>query len=415
MTPMEKQYNEIKKEAPDSILFFRLGDFYEMFGDDAKEASEILEIALTCRNKNAENPLPMCGIPAKAYERYLAKLTRAGKSVAIAEQVSDPTGKGIVERKITKIVSPGTTFSEQILEAKKQNFIAAFAEDPRCNSEKPQNAHLFCSLAFVELTTGESFVQSFSNANDAFREAEKQMVAELLLTPENFAQYSSHLSYFSGKLSRHFLPENSEKFLKQFFSLKTLKPFGIEKNRSAIVASSLLFSFLEDTQKTGISHISGISFKDTSDFISLDPETIRNLELFASNDGNKKNGLFHHLDNTKTALGGRALQQAFLAPFKKKEAIESRLSKTEDLIQNEKFMENLSHHLSEISDIERILSRISTGQAIPRDFVLLKNSLHSIQKISKLLESENPNQDEMLEREKLKNWNEVLKKIQKFF
>ena len=372
MTPMEKQYNEIKKEAPHSILFFRLGDFYEMFGEDAKEASEILEIALTCRNKNAENPLPMCGIPAKAYERYLAKLTRAGKSVAIADQVSDPTGKGIVERKITRIITPGTTFSEQILDAKKQNFIAAFAEDKEDIS----------SLAFVELTTGESFVQTFLDPQDAFREAEKQMVAELLFTPEHFSKYSPSLSYFSGKLSRHFLPENSEKFLKTFFSVKTLKPFGIDQNGSGILASALLFSFIEDTQKTGISHISGISFRDTSDYISLDPETINNLELFASSDGNRKNSLFAHIDNTKTALGGRALQQAFLSPFKKKEPIETRLSKTQELIDNEQFLTKLQASLSEISDIERILSRISTGRAIPRDFVLLKNSLKSIEEIS---------------------------------
>ena len=392
MTPMEKQYNEIKKEAPHSILFFRLGDFYEMFGEDAKEASEILEIALTCRNKNAENPLPMCGIPAKSYERYLAKLTRAGKSVAIADQVSDPKEKGIVERKITKIITPGTTFSDQILDAKKQNFIAAFGE-----SKDGKFA-----LGFVELTTGESFVQNFSSANDAFREAEKQMVAELLLTPENFSQYSPSLSYFSGKLSRHFLPENAQKFLENFFGIKTLKPFGIENNTAGILASALLFSFLEDTQKTGISHISGIFYKDTSDYIALDPETIKNLELFASNDGNKKNGLFYQMDKTKTALGGRALQQAFLAPFKKKDQIESRLSQTEELIKNEKFSENLSLYLSEISDIERILSRISTGRAIPRDFVLLKNSLKSIQKISELEIS-----DEM----EMKEWKQWKEKI----
>ncbi len=398
ITPMEKQYNEIKKDAPDSILFFRLGDFYEMFGDDAKEASEILEIALTCRNKNAPNPLPMCGIPAKAYERYLAKLTRAGKSVAIADQVSEPTGKGIVQRKITRIITPGTTFSEQILEQKKQNFIAAFSQ----HTEKKTQKEIF-SLAFAELTTGESFVQNFSSANDAFREAEKQMVAELLLTPEDFAQHSPSLSYFSGKLSRHFLPENSQKFLENFFSLKTLKPFGIEKNQSAILSSGLLFSFLEDTQKSGIQHISGIQYKDTSQFIALDPETIRNLELFSSSDGNRKNGLFSYIDRTKTALGGRALQQAFLAPFKQKEKIESRLSKTEELQKDRNFKETLSSHLSEVSDIERILARISTGRAIPRDFVLLKNSLHAIQQIS---------QSEISEESK--HWKEWQEKIQKF-
>ena len=125
-TPMQRQYNELKKEAPDAILFFRLGDFYEMFGDDAVEAAEILEIALTSRNKNSENPLPMCGIPYHSAENYLAKLTKSGKRVAIAEQVSDPSVPGIVERKITKIVTPGTTFSDNVLSSKESNFIAAF-------------------------------------------------------------------------------------------------------------------------------------------------------------------------------------------------------------------------------------------------------------------------------------------------
>lgn len=385
MTPMEIQYTKIKKEAPDSILFFRLGDFYEMFGDDAKEASEILEIALTSRNKKSENPTPMCGIPARAYEKYIAKLIRAGKSVAIADQVSDPQEKGIVERKITKIISPGTTFSDHILDAKKQNFIAAFSHI----TKKSQDQY---ALAVLEITTGESFVENFLSSNEAFREAEKLGVAELLFTPENFSHYSPSLSYFSGKLSRYFLPENSEKFITQFFGVTTLKPFGIQGNTSAIAASALLFSFIEDTQKSDIKHLSGITFRDHSDQLIIDPETIKNLELFASSNGDKKNGLFSHIDRTKTALGGRLLQQSFLAPFKSKEKIENRLNKIAELHIDDHFRETLQQELGEISDIERIIARISTGRFHARDFILLKNSLESIQTIAQTVPHEESEQ-----------------------
>jgi DNA mismatch repair protein MutS len=397
ITPMEFQYQEIKKEVPSSILFFRLGDFYEMFGDDAKEAAEILEIALTSRNKNSENPLPMCGIPAKSYEKYLAKLTKAGKKVAIAEQVSDPSEKGIVKRKITRIVTPGTTFSEHILQEKKQNFIASFAQEKKTN---------ICAITFAELTTGEVFVKNFSSAHDALRDAEKQNVAELLFTPEDFQEHSPALSYFSGTLSRHFLPDTPEKFLKDFFHIKTLKPFGIEKNTAAILSSALLFSFLEETQKTNISHISGISFQNDSKYMSLDQETIKNLELFYSSDGNKKNGLFSFVDKTKTAMGGRALEKSFLNPFKNKEDIEERLSKIEGLLDNKSFFQSLQKNLGEISDIERILSRISTERSTPRDFVLLKNSLFALQNIL-----ESPINEEGKNAEKWEEWKETQKKF----
>lgn len=376
MTPMEQQYWELKKEAGENLLFFRLGDFYEMFGEDAEIASEILEIALTSRNKKSENPLPMCGIPVRAAERYIAKLTRAGKKVAIAEQVSDPSEKGIVERKIVNIITPGTTLSELVLESDKVHYL--------CSLYIPSANDI--AVAFCDVSTGEAFVQCFQNLDDAVKEIMKREVAEVLMTPDHFREYSKSFGYFSGALSRHFLPEDSHKFLLNFFGVKTLKSFGIETFESAIHASALLFSFVEDNQKQDSPHFSGISLKENNTRLKLDADTIKNLELFAGSDGNTKNGLFAHLNNTKTAMGARELQRIMLEPFIDKKEIESRLLAEEELIHDTTLHDHITKALSHISDIERILSRIASGKLLPSDFVKLQQSIQATEDISKILQ-----------------------------
>lgn len=375
MTPMEEQYHALKKEAGESLLFFRLGDFYEMFGEDAEIASEILEIALTARNKKSENPVPMCGVPIRSAERYIAKLIRAGKKVALAEQVSDPSGPGIVERKIVSIITPGTTLSEHVLEAEKSHYLSALYADSEGE----------IAVAFCDVSTGEAFVQVFRDEDDAYKELMKRNVAEVLMTPEHYKQYASGLKYFSGALSRHFLPENPERFIQTFFGVKTLKPFGMQEVQSAIHASALLFSFVEENQKQDHSHFSGIALKSEGKKLRIDSDTIKNLELFAGSDGNRKNGLFFHLNHTKTPMGARELQKIMLEPFREKAEITARTNAQSSLIEDTVLHENISTHLLQVSDIERILVRISQGKSFPSDFVKLEQSLSALQNMSKHL------------------------------
>lgn len=375
-TPMERQYNELKKEAGDAILFFRVGDFYEMFHEDAQKASEILDIALTSRNKNAENPVPMCGIPIKAAERYIAKLTQAGEKVAIAEQVSDPTLPGIVERKIISIITPGTTLSDQILEEKKTRLIAA------CYQEN----NIFCTV-FCELSTGKIFIHSTSEWDEMLREIVKAEVTEIVLTPTHFTELASFFSYFSGILSRNFLPESPALFLQDFFGTTTLKSFGIENNVLVQKTMALLFSYLQDTQKVPMHHFSEIHIIENTNTLRLDPGTISNLELFIGNNGDPKHGLLSAVDFTKTAMGGRAIRQAFLSPFSNKEEIEKRLEKTQWLIENPEYKIALEKALSRVSDIERIIGKLSMQRAIPIDAVRLSESLQALEELFPLLKS----------------------------
>lgn len=392
-TPMERQYNKLKKEAKDSLLFFRLGDFYEMFGDDAVIASEILEIALTTRNKNSENATPMCGIPIKSAEKYIAKITKHGKKVAIAEQVSQPNGKGIVERKIVQIVTPGVTFSDQILNPHKPNYISSVY----ANEEDK------VSVSFLEFSTGELFVKEFTDIELAVKDIVLHGVSEVLITPKQFEKFANHLKYFSGVISRYFLPENPEKYLLDFFKIQTLKSFNIENKPLSINSSAILCSFIEDTQKQNISHIFGISYKYDNKKFFIDNTSLQNLEIFSSLDGNRKNGLFYHINNNKTPMGSRLLYNKMIEPYSNIEEINNSQNKIETLVNNPNIKNFLQKELTNIYDIERILSKISLGKANPTDYINLEKSFNAIISILEKLESENI--------EDLNDWKEQLKNL----
>jgi len=379
---MQKQWIEMKKEAGDCILFFQVGDFFEMFGDDAIEASEILEIALTARHKE-KNTLPMCGFPMRSAERYIAKLSRNGKKVAIAEQITPPGKSKLVKRKLTRIVTPGTTFSDQVLESGKSNFIASlfFLENKAGSCSKD------IAVAFADLSTGDCFVQNFSDLTDAVKEISLRNVVEVLLTPDQFKECSASFNYFSGVLSRHFMPENPEKFLKQFFKVQTLKAFTIENNYSAIYATSLLCSFLEETQKIDLAHITGVSYKTTTNKLNLDIDTIKNLEIFISSSGDKNNGLFKHINFTKRAMGTRMLQERMIQPFAKKEDIIQEYDKNSALLQYPELLDYLIDSFKKVADIERIIARISVKRASISDFVLLQKSIEKIDNLTVLIDN----------------------------
>ena len=378
LTPMLKQYREIKAKHQDCILFFRLGDFYEMFGPDALEASKILNITLTARNKGTVNETPMCGIPYHAADGYIAKLTRAGKKVAICEQMTDPNLPGLVERSVIRIITPGTTLDNNILENKRNNYLVSlFNKDNKWG------------IAFVDLTTGEFKLTELNKLDDLINELNRILPSEIIITPdlnENLSlktklEQISNLNLFYPALF-HPAPET----LLEHFKVQSLQSFGIEKYLSGIEAAGNLINYLKDTQKTSLEHINKISLYNLSDYMILDEATIRNLELlYTFQFFEEKGSLISILDQTQTGMGGRLLRNWLLHPLINLDKVQQRLDAVEEFYNNLDLRENLKKELKNISDIERLIGRLGCKRANARDLLNLKNSLQQIPLIKKIL------------------------------
>lgn len=378
LTPMLQQYNKIKDKHSDSILFFRLGDFYEMFGKDALEASKILNITLTARNKGTANEMPMCGIPYHAAEGYIAKLTKSGKKVAICEQITTPNGEGIVERDVVRIVTPGTTLDTNILTNNQNNFLVSVV-----NKDKSWG------LAFVDLTTGEYRLLELKSFTDLFNELNRILPSEIIITPdlnENLEiktklEQISNLNIFYPSL---FNP--AAETIKDHFKIKSLQSFGIENQPIGIEAAGNLLNYLKDTQKTALEHINKISLYNISDYMILDEATIRNLELlFTYQFFEEKGSLISILDQTQTGMGGRLLRNWLLHPLINLDKIQERLDTVEEFYNNLDLRDNFKKELKNISDIERLIGRLGCKRTNARDLLNLKNSLQIIPQIKKIL------------------------------
>lgn len=375
---MLKQYKEIKKKHDDAILFFRLGDFYEMFGPDAIEASKILNITLTARNKGTDNETPMCGVPYHSVAGYLSKLTKAGKKVAVCEQISDPSLPGIVKREVVRTITPGTTLDDHILENKENNYLAALAFLKKK-----------WGLAICDLTTGEFKTGEFENFEILKNELFRINPSEVLLTPSLFNN-SDYENYFDQlkNVNPFQIPnfEQPDEFIVKHFNVQNLASFGIENLESGKTAAANLLGYLQKTQKTNLEHITKISLYNHADFMVLDEATIRNLELYGTaNDFEYQGSLLSVIDYTATAMGGRKLRQWLRYPLLKKVAIRERLDAVEelsgDILKQNKFKDTFKN----VSDIERLLARIGCQQANARDLVALKNSLRQIPKLKQML------------------------------
>ncbi len=362
---MQRQYQEMKKSHPDSILFFRLGDFYEMFGEDAHVASRILGITLTARHKDMENPIPMCGIPYHAVENYIVKLTKAGKKVAIAEQLSDPKLPGIVKREVIRIITPGTTFSDQMMEAKENLYLLALAE----------SAGKF-GLAFADLSTGDFIVMEADSFEETKREIMNMSPKEIVLPRHLFSQEDFRRIF--PVISTHPQNDDPRAHLLRHFGTKTLRGFGIEEKNLLIESASLLLAFLEETQKGAVPHMRSIRIENRKEYMPLDSETIRNLELFSDNQGEKQRGLVALLDETKTSMGGRKLRKSILRPMRNREEISARLDAVKELTENPHLLKEIQGELKGISDLERLIAKISCRRGTPRDLVALKQSIQKI-------------------------------------
>ena len=369
-TPMMQQYLRIKSDHPDTLLFYRMGDFYELFFDDAKKASQLLDITLTSRGQSAGLPIPMAGIPYHAAEGYLAKLLKNGESIAICEQIGDPaTSKGPVERKVVRIVTPGTVTDEALLEDRKDNLLVAVCT---FSSASQGTQH---GIASLDLTSGRFVLQQVESEDQLLSELGRLNPAELLFSED--WPLPANLQQRSGLCRRppwHFEPESArQRVLKQFNTLD-LKGFGCDNLPTAIAAAGALLQYVKDTQQSALPHIQGIRTENSADSILLDASSRRNLELDYHPSGHLQYTLFGVLDKTATAMGSRCLRRWINRPLRDHRILNNRYTCVASLL-NDNLYKAVQTHLRQVGDIERISSRIALKSARPRDLLVLRTTL----------------------------------------
>ncbi len=378
ITPMMRQYLDLKEQYPDCLLFFRLGDFYEMFFEDAKTASAALELVLTGRDCGLDERAPMCGVPYHAVDAYINKLIEKGYKVAICEQMEDPAlAKGLVTRDVIRIITPGTVIEEKMLEDGCNNYIAAvlYADDA-------------IGLAYADVSTGQFCVMQLSGDNTAISlvdELARIRPAELLVSPELMAQpfLSKTLSaayYIEQSPPQSFSLSAGRERLLRHFGVATLSGFGCENLPLAISAAGALMRYLEETQKNALSHICAVRTISRSSYMVLDASTRRNLELTQplQYGGSKKNTLLYLLDHCCTGMGSRMLRDWIDRPLQKIDEIDARLDSVEFLSADLPVRKNLQSLLKGIYDIERLSSKIVYGALNARDCVALRQTLERI-------------------------------------
>ena len=383
LTPMMQQYMETKKQYHDCILFYRLGDFYEMFFDDAITASRELEITLTGKDCGLEERAPMCGVPFHAVDSYLNKLVSKGYKVAICEQVEDPKlAKGLVKREVIRIVTPGTNLNTQALDASKNNYLMSVV----CVSD-----HFGISVA--DITTGAYFVTEVDNERKLMDEIVRYSPAEIVCN-QSFEVCGVDLEDIKGRLGItiftlddwYFDDDLCRRALESHFKVSSLTGLGLGDYSCGCIAAGSLLQYLKETQKTDLSNLTGITPYVSGKFMILDSSTRRNLELCETlREKQKRGSLLWVLDKTKTAMGARMLRSFIEQPLIEQEEIERRLSAIEELNQNAIVREELREYLNPVYDLERLISRISYKSANPRDMIAFQSSLEMIPHIKYIL------------------------------
>lgn len=375
-TPMMQQYLKIKMQHPDILLFYRMGDFYEMFFDDAKRASELIDLTLTHRGKTNGDPIPMAGIPFHAVDTYLAKLVKLGESIAICEQIGDPaTSKGPVERKVVRIITPGTISDEALLNERSDNLLAAIF----CNNDQ-------FGYATLDISSGQFIISEPQTEEAMLANLERTRPAELLY-PEEF----EHLKLIENRngirrrASWDFDLETAKQQLCKQFATKDLLGFGVENCSLGLQAAGCLIQYVKDTQKTALPHIKGLQLDSQSDAILLDAATRRNLELTQNLAGGSENTLAEVLDKTSTAMGSRLLKRWIHRPIRNQQTLNARLDAIEN-IKDELLYPELNDVLRNIGDIERIIARLALRSARPRDLARLRDALAVLPEFCQLLE-----------------------------
>ena len=375
-TPLMKQYNAIKRKYPRALLLFRVGDFYETFGEDAIKASKILDIVLTKRANGSASHIELAGFPHHSLDNYLSKLVRSGQRVAICDQLEDPKGvKGIVKRGVTELVTPGLSLNDQVLSIGENNYLASI------NFEKDRNG-----MAFLDLSTGEFFT---AEGNDAYTAKLMQGLqpAEVIYSKAAQGRYQA---LFEDQYPSYVIENWIYKYdfgyqkLLQQFGTQTLKGFGIHEMSQAIVAAGAILYYLEETEHKELSHISSITRLEQERYMWLDRFSVRNLELLSPNqpDGIP---LIDVLNHVVTPMGSRMLRKWVVLPLKEKTAIAGRLNRVAALVEDSTRLESIIISLKKIGDLERLVSKVATGRINPRELHQLKNSLEPIGPIKTLL------------------------------
>ena len=364
-----KQYNAIKTKYPDAMLLFRVGDFYETFGEDAKKAAGVLGITLTKRGAGSETETALAGFPHHSLNTYLPKLVKAGMRVAICDQLEDPKmTKNIVKRGVTELITPGVSFNDEVLHTKTNNFLAAVHFD------KKQ-----LGISFLDISTGEYLVAQ-GNTEYIDKLLQNFNPSEVLVQKQNKQEF---LTLFENRYYTFYLDdwvfqkEYANETLQSHFEVNTLKGFGIEDLKNGIIAAGAVLYYLSETQHNQLKHIQSIRRIAEDDYVWMDRFTVRNLELYNPNSLNAVT-LLNVIDKTISPMGGRLLKRWLALPLKNIDSIKKRHELVKFFIDSDAFSQTVSYQLQQISDLERLISKVATSKASPREIVLLKDSLKAI-------------------------------------
>ncbi len=377
-TPMMQQYLGIKAEHPDSMLFYRMGDFYELFYDDARRAAELLDITLTARGKSGGSPIPMAGVPYHAADGYLARLVKRGVSVAVCEQTGDPTGKGPVKREVVRVVTPGTLTEESLLApGETALLVAVCAQAGRYG------------IASLDAASGDLAVAEVSTDEDLAAELARLDPAELLVAEGSAMQ--ARLAEDGGERAIRprapwlFDPDSARRSLLEHFGTQNLSAFGCEDMAAATTAAAVALGYARETQAGRLDQVTGLRVEHAADTVQLDPGTRRHLELVQSQSGERGRSLFDVMDRTRTPMGGRRLRQWLQRPLRDRGVIERRQRRVASMMEDER-CRDLAERLSGISDIERIITRLRLETVSPRELDRLRQSLILLPLVAEQLE-----------------------------
>ncbi len=385
LSPMMQHYLQTKKEYPGCILFYRLGDFYEMFFEDAEIVSRELELTLTGKSCGLPERAPMCGVPFHAVDSYLTRLVEKGYKAAICEQVEDPrTAKGMVKREVIRIVTPGTNLDMDSIEEGKNNFIFCILYSRQGKS----------GISVADVTTGEFYMTETEGDRKIYDEIVRYSPSEIIcnesfmLSGLDLTDLQERLGIIINTLGAHYFDENAaEKIISEHFHVSSLIALGMDDKRAGSTAAGALLKYLYDTQKNSLSNITGISVYASGKYMLLDSSTRRNLELTETMREKKKRGsLLWVLDRTGTAMGARKLHQMIEQPLVDRELIEKRLDAVDMLCQNTVDRDEIREYLQPVYDLERLMTRVSYGTANPRDLIALRGSLSMFAPIRQVLE-----------------------------
>jgi DNA mismatch repair protein MutS len=387
-TPMMTQYLRIKSENPEYLLFYRMGDFYELFYDDAHKAAELLDITLTARGSSNGAPIPMAGVPYHAADSYLSRLINLGESVAICEQIGDPAAsKGPVERQVVRILTPGTLTEEALLDSRNENLLVAVSE---------QKGHY--GLAMAELSSGRFMVSELDSLTELLAELARLQAAEILIDESLLDSLSDFSKQCRCLPPWHFERETAQRRLCEHFQVQDLNGFGCETMNLAVIAAGCLLNYAQETHRTALPHIRNLKIEKTSDSIRLDPQSRRNLELESNLSGGSEHTLLSVLDKTVSPMGARLLRRWLLRPLRDHAVLKQRQQAIQQFLDTHA-ADTLHSIIRKLGDIERIVARIALNTARPRDFMHLRNTLQVLPDLHSLLNDSSSQRLKQLDRE----------------